>query len=83
MSENTSGAKLRATAAEVVDSVVTRGQSLDRALAEHEKRVAARDQALLRNLSYGTLRNHWHLQAWIHSLLSRPLKKRDSCVNSL
>ena len=83
MSENTSGAKLRATAAEVVDSVVTRGRSLDRALAEHEKRVAARDQALLRNLSYGTLRNHWHLQAWIHSLLSRPLKKRDSCVNAL
>ena len=83
MSEKNQGAKLRATAAQVVDDVVSRGQSLDRALAQHEQAIATRDHALLRNLSYGTLRFHWHLQAWIDALLSRPLKKRDSVVNQL
>jgi 16S rRNA (cytosine967-C5)-methyltransferase len=83
MSENATGAKLRATAAQVIDSVISGGRSLDRALAEHEPQVAERDLALLRMLSYGTLRNHWHLQAWINTLLSRPLKARDSCVNEL
>jgi 16S rRNA (cytosine967-C5)-methyltransferase len=74
---------LRATAAQVVDDVITRGRSLDRSLAATERQVAARDQALLRNLCYGTLRYHWHLQAWIDELLSRPLKARDSCINQL
>jgi 16S rRNA (cytosine967-C5)-methyltransferase len=83
MSENVTGAKLRATAAQVVDSVISHGRSLDRALADFESQVAERDRALLRMLSYGTLRNHWHLQAWIDTLLSRPLKARDSCINQL
>ena len=83
MSDNSSGAKLRATAAQVVDDVIARGHSLDRALAENAQRIAARDHALLRNLSYGTLRFHWQLQATINELLSRPLKKRDSIINQL
>jgi len=83
VSDSGNGAKLRATAAQIIDDVIARGHSLDRALAEHEQRVASRDHALLRNLSYGTLRYHWHLQAWINGLLSRPLKKRDSCINEL
>lgn len=83
MSDTVSGARLRATAARVVDSVVTGGRSLDRALAEHESAVAVRDRALLRNLCYGTLRFHWHLQAWIDALLARPLKSRDSGINQL
>ena len=65
VSDSGNGAKLRATAAQIIDDVIARGHSLDRALAEHEQRVASRDHALLRNLSYGTLRYHWHLQAWI------------------
>jgi 16S rRNA (cytosine967-C5)-methyltransferase len=83
VSDNVAGAKLRATAARIVDSVVTEGRSLDRALATHEQEVSARDRALLRNLCYGTLRYHWHLQAWLNALLSRPLKVRDSCINQL
>ena len=83
MSDTVAGAKLRATAARIVDSVVSAGRSLDHALAEYEHEVAARDRGLLRNLCYGTLRYHWHLQAWVDALLSRPLKKRDSCVNQL
>ena len=83
MSENVTGAKLRATAAQVVDNVVSKGRSLDRALADFQGQVSERDRALLRMLSYGTLRSHWHLQAWISSLMSRPLKARDSCINAL
>lgn len=83
MSDNVTGAKVRAAAAQIIDAVVSGGRSLDRAIAEHEQQVAARDQALLKNLCYGTLRYHWHLQEWIDALLSRPLKKRDSCINQL
>jgi 16S rRNA (cytosine967-C5)-methyltransferase len=83
MSENVTGAKLRATAAQVVDNVISKGRSLDRALADFQGQVSERDRALLRMLSYGTLRSHWHLQAWIDSLMSRPLKARDSSINAL
>ena len=83
MSDKKKGAKLRATAAQVVDSVVTGGRSLDAALVEGEDRVLAEDRALLRLLCYGVLRQHWLLQFWIDKLLDRPLKKRDSVINAL
>ncbi len=77
------GAKARAVAAEVLDAVVTHGKSLDAALADNEARVAPDDRSLLRMLCYGALRRHWQLQGWINSLLQRPLKRRDSVINSL
>ncbi len=83
MSRDRQGARLRATAAEVVDAVVTSGKSLDAALAAHEPRVAKEDRALLRLLCYGTLRRHWSLQSWIAQLLNRPLKRKDSVINAL
>ena len=83
MSNDRQGARLRATAAEVVDAVVTSGRSLDAALSVHESRVMKEDRALLRLLCYGTLRRHWRLQSWIAQLLDRPLKRRDSVVNAL
>lgn len=83
MTDNKSGARLRAAAAQVVDAVIASGQSLDRAIAEQEGQLTERDRPLLRMLSYGTLRHHWRLQASISSLLSRPLKARDSCINEL
>jgi 16S rRNA (cytosine967-C5)-methyltransferase len=83
VSNKRAGAKLRATAALVVDAVISSGRSLDRALAEHESKVTERDLSLLRMLSYGTLRRHWHLQSWIDALMSRPVKARDRCVNEL
>jgi 16S rRNA (cytosine967-C5)-methyltransferase len=78
-----SGARTRAVAAEVVDAVVSGGQSLDAAIAEREERVAPADRSLLRMLCFGTVRKHWQLQHWINQLLSRPLKKRDSVINAL
>ena len=83
MSEDKKGAKLRATAAEIIDAVVSDGRSLDAALLKNEGRVAADDRALLRLLSYGVLRHHWRLQSWVDALLDRPLKRRDSVVNAL
>jgi 16S rRNA (cytosine967-C5)-methyltransferase len=78
-----SGARTRAVAAEVVDAVVSGGQSLDAAIAEREERVSPTDRSLLRMLCFGTIRNHWQLQHWISQLLGRPLKKRDSVINAL
>jgi 16S rRNA (cytosine967-C5)-methyltransferase len=77
------GARLRATAAQIVDAVVRDGRSLDAALRTNDDRVAADDRALLRLLCYGVLRHHWRLQFWIDALLDRPLKSRDSVVNAL
>ena len=74
---------MRAVAAEVVDAVITKGQSLDAAIATNEKRVTSNDRALLRMLCFGALRHHWDLQARISGLLDRPLKRKDSVINAL
>jgi 16S rRNA (cytosine967-C5)-methyltransferase len=78
-----SGAKVRAVAATIVDAVVHGGQSLDAAIANNEQRVDANDRPLLRMLCYGCLRNHWQLQSWISQLVSKPLRKRDQIINAL
>jgi 16S rRNA (cytosine967-C5)-methyltransferase len=83
MSDSRKGARVRATAATVVDAVVTGGRSLDAALLEHESRLSPDDRALLRMLCYGTLRRHWRLQSWISALVDRPLRRRDSVINAL
>ena len=83
MSSGKQGARLRATAARVVDAVVTSGRSLDAALDEMEIEVAEADRPLLRLLSYGTLRHHWRIADWLATLLDRPLRRRDSVVQAL
>jgi 16S rRNA (cytosine967-C5)-methyltransferase len=83
MNAGRSGARLRATAAEVVDSVVHKGRSLDDALAAGEPGLEPTDRPLLRLLAYGVLRRHWRLQFCIDSLLERPLARRDRMVNAL
>jgi len=77
------GAKVRAVAAEVVDAVVSGGQSLDAVLAKNETRIVADDRSLLRMLSFGSLRHYWRLQNWVDQLISKPLRKRDRVVNAL
>lgn len=83
MSAGQSGARLRATAAEVVDAVVHKGRSLDDALVTGETALEQTDRPLLRLLAYGVLRRYWRLQFYIDSLLDRPLARRDRIVNSL
>ncbi|MBT8082270.1 MAG: 16S rRNA (cytosine(967)-C(5))-methyltransferase RsmB [Gammaproteobacteria bacterium] len=77
------GARTRAVAAEVVDAVVSAGQSLDAAIAAHEGKLPPGDRSLLRMLSYGVVRHQFRLQEWIDALVSRPFRKRDSVVNAL
>lgn len=77
------GARVRAAAAQAVDAVVSSGKSLDSALANIEDTLPVVDRPLLRMLSFGCLRRHFQLQAWVDALLSRPLKKRDSVVSAL
>ena len=81
--DGSKGARVRAVAATVVDSVAADGRSLDAALAGQEGRVAEPDRALLRMLSYGCLREHWQLREWLAMLLDRPLRRRDRIVESL
>lgn len=81
MTDARKGAELRATAATVVERVVTEGRSLDVALAE--AKVSDNDAPMLRMLCYGTIRHHWRLRAQLALLLDRPLKSRDRVIESL
>ena len=83
MNEVKAGARVRAEAAHVVDSVSGDGRSLDAALLEADLRVKDRDRPLLRMLCYGVLRHHWQLREHLQKLLDRPLKKRDRVIESL
>ncbi len=77
------GARVRAVAAEIVDAVTMGGRSLDAAIADNESRVSSDDRSLLRMLCYGVLRHHWQLEGWASKLLARPLKRKDSAINAL
>ena len=83
MSSNKPGAKLRAEAAKVVDAVVSDGRSLDVALAAAEENISPADRPLVRMLSYGSLRYYFRLRWQLRQLLERPLKERDSVIESL
>jgi len=83
MSAQRQGAAIRAAAARAVDDVLTRGRSLDDALADHEDGVAGEDRALYRLLCYGTLRSHWRLRAQLAPCLKKPLPARDGVIDAL
>jgi 16S rRNA (cytosine967-C5)-methyltransferase len=83
MNEGKTGARLRAEAAKAVDAVVAQGRSLDAVLAELDEQINSADQPLIKMLCYGTLRHHFRLRADLAKLLDRPLKVRDSVIESL
>ena len=83
MNEGKSGARLRAEAAKAVDAVVAQGRSLDAVLGELDEQINSADQPLVKMLCYGTLRHHFRLRADLRELLDRPLKARDSVIESL
>ncbi len=83
MNETKSGARLRAEAAKAVNAVVAQGRSLDAVLGELEEQINPADRPLLKMLCYGTLRHHFRLRADLRKLLERPLKARDSVIESL
>jgi len=83
MDEKKTGARTRARAAEAVDAVVNQGRSLDTALAQAEAGINPSERGLARALCYGTLRFHWRLRSQVSALLDRPLKAKDSVIESL
>ena len=83
MNETKSGARLRAEAAKAVNAVVAQGRSLDAVLGEIDEQINPADRQLLKMLCYGTLRHHFRLRADLRILLERPLKARDSVIESL
>jgi 16S rRNA (cytosine967-C5)-methyltransferase len=83
MKEIKSGARLRAEAAKAVDAVVAQGRSLDAVFRELEEHIHQADLPLVKMLCYGTLRHHFRLRADLGKLLDRPLKARDSVIESL
>ena len=64
-------------------AVRVEGRSLTVALAAAAGAVPARDQALLQELCYGTLRLLPRLEALLAILLSRPLRRADWILNAL
>lgn len=84
MKADISGAMPRAIAARAVDSVVTRGRNLDRALADADQQsLNAKDQSLAAALAYGAVRNHCRNRQLIRLLINKPLRARDSVIEAL
>jgi 16S rRNA (cytosine967-C5)-methyltransferase len=74
---------VRAAAATALARVIRDGVSLNTALAEGMPRVVPRDQGLLQELCYGTLRWYPRLRLLVGALLAKPLKAADADIAAL
>ncbi len=75
---------VRAIAASVLVDVVVDGRSLTRSLLKATGKVKnEKDQSLLKELCYGTLRWYFQLDALAASLISKPLKNKDQDIRLL
>jgi len=71
----------RACAARVLSQVIADGRSLSEALPGAVQTLTdTRQRALVQELSYGTLRWFYRLDALLQRLLKKPLKQRDADV---
>jgi 16S rRNA (cytosine967-C5)-methyltransferase len=78
------GAISRATAAIIVDQVLSHGRSLEQALPQNLRaNLDPRDASFIKALVYGALRGHPLHQQLIHGLLSKPLKQKDAVLEAL
>ncbi|MFT5112987.1 MAG: 16S rRNA (cytosine967-C5)-methyltransferase [Parasphingorhabdus sp.] len=73
----------RAVAAQVVLDVCKFGQSLDNAYQQRAENLTDRDRALIKEISYGTIRHYFALQKLANQLLKQPLKKKEADLNSI
>lgn len=76
------GASVRACAARIIAEVLG-GSSLDSALDSHIAELPDRDQALCREICFGTLRQYPRLNALLSQLLQKPLRGKDRDVHAL
>jgi 16S rRNA (cytosine967-C5)-methyltransferase len=75
-------AAARADAARIVADVVTRGRSLDAALAL-DREVTRQERGLIRSLAYDSIRWYVRLDTLLDRLLARPGQKVDPEVHAL
>lgn len=64
-------------------SRVTNGESLSAVLPQVQEKFAKKDQPLLAELCYGTLRYYFRLSAWSKLLLDKPLDDQEQDVLNL
>lgn len=80
MKKNTN---LRSLAAQAVEQVVEKGQSLSNVLPQLQNKVADKDRALLQELSFGVLRTLPQLEWLIKQLMERPMTGKQRTVHFL
>lgn len=68
---------------QALDQVLNRGSSLTSALNEATAGLAQRDAAWVQALAYTTLRWYPRLDAWVDSMLERPIPARDAVIRVL
>ena len=74
---------VRALAAKTVQDVAYRGRSLATQLPPILAQCKPRDKSLLQALCYGALRYHFRLKKLLQLQMSKPLKTKDSDIESL
>jgi 16S rRNA (cytosine967-C5)-methyltransferase len=74
---------VRVAAAKAIAGVIGKGESLNHCLPELSKKVAVKDQALLSELVYGSLRRFPANYKIIEILLEKPLKQKDIQITAL
>ncbi|MCF6218276.1 MAG: 16S rRNA (cytosine(967)-C(5))-methyltransferase RsmB [Gammaproteobacteria bacterium] len=74
---------VRALAAKTVQDVAYRGRSLSTQLPPILAQCKPRDKGLLQALCYGALRYHFRLKKILQLQMSKPLKTKDSDIESL
>ena len=73
---------VRLAAAKVISRVVS-GDSLNQALPAYQEPFNQKDQSLLAEICYGTLRYYFRLDAWLSKLMDKPLKAKEVDIHSL
>ncbi len=74
---------LRSLAAQALQRVVEKGESLNTVLPSLQKSLHARDSALLQELCFGVLRTLPQMEALISRLIKRPLKRKHRVLHFL
>ncbi len=74
---------VRAAAANVLFQVVDKGQSLSNALPAAQQQVKPRDQPLLQEICYGSLRYLPRLESIANELMDKPLKGKQRVFHHL
>lgn len=74
---------LRSLAAQAVEQVVEKGQSLSNVLPALQQKVGEKDRALLQELCFGVLRTLSQLEWFINKLMERPMTGKQRTVHYL